>query len=811
MNPIEKNDFKLLKELLVECSTLNEQQSPYLFLGNKIKSLFPHSTVIINSYHSSKDLFKTEYIHTPIEEINKYLISLKGSLPSIVFSLSIEQKQLATSGKLEELKKEDFLSANYLFNKDLLNNLLVNIPLHSIYVIGLVSNTRLLGNVTFLVHEYESNFQIIEPLISFASLLIEKALIQQELKNSLSFFQSVIDNINEFIIILNEQYKIKFANQSFVKFLSELGFNSSVVQEDIYNCCSFLNHKFFQALDEAKQTNKPVIIETSTIINEQTIHCQTLITPIIENHQKQFIVSVRNLNSLLASKKEISLLNKINQVIIDNLSEAILIIDENFKIITCNQKFFELFPYEKEQIFGKNFIDLMPQQVSQQAKMKVVDIFTNGMEFVHEISFTKNGQQFVYFIENKPILDNGKTKFLISIIRDTTEVKNREKILTESKAEAEKKEKIKSNFIATLSHEIRTPLNAINGFVNLLLKPDLTDEKKKQYIAQINQSALTLSRLIDDLLDISAIEAGNIRLKKETIFLFPFFNELYEQFLNELEIRQKKNIRFVLANSPEDDMPFYTDELRLRQILSNLLINALKYTQEGEIRFGFTVMNSCIVFFVKDTGPGLTKEQQEQIFEPFQKFDNTYTQRSMGLGLFIVKNLAEAMGGTIHVDSELNKGSTFSVRFKYESSILVNNQLINKSNPFALELEKDINVLVAEDDDINYMFIEEMLASNSRIHVFRAQNGKEAIEFVKEHLNEIDIILMDIQMPILDGHSATKIIRELHPSVPIIAQTAYAYSSEIEESKRAGCNDYLVKPINQSELFEKISYYVSKH
>ncbi len=805
-----KSFFELLTQLSFELLALDDYSNPYKFIGKKISHIFPQCTIIINRYDNADDLFINEYIYSPIHSIQQYVSVLKSHVKHISFSLPHEQKVLATYGRLVELKLESFWAANYFFNKDILKDLLLNIPLHGIYIMGFLSNASLLGNITIFTHQPEEKISMLEPFINHSSLLIQKRHAQHQLHQNSLFYQTILNTTSELIFVVNKNDKIIFANQALLSLLKKFNLPHEILNQNVFECFPFLNHKFIQYLNEAKHQNRTLFFESSSIINQQPIYCQTIITPVTEGWKEHYIVSIRDITDWVLSKKEIGYLTEINQIIIDNLNEGILFVDENYNIIKSNRRFLELYQYDEEQIKSKNIFDLMPQDFQEKAKKILEGLFTEGKTFSHEFTFVdKSGEEKIYYEEIFPILENNKFKFLISITHDITESKKKEQDLLKSKLEAEQKERIKSTFIATISHEIRTPLNSINGFAHLLLKANLNEEKKQHYITQVHNSSVVLLRLIDDLIDLSMIETGNLSIVNEVVFLYPLFHEIYEQFLQELQFRQKSSVQLVLANSPEDNLPFLTDVLRLKQIMSNLISNAIKYTFHGEIKFGYSVLNNCIIFYVKDTGIGIKPEQIDTLFQPFYSLEKGYATapNSMGLGLYIVKTIVEQMNGSLHVESEWQKGSTFSVRFPYSNINLFTSSKPILKNDTAIDIHKDIYILIAEDDDLNFMFLEEML-SNEKVHIIRARNGKEAVDIFKQSQCQINIVLMDIQMPVMDGFEAIKLIKEINPNIPIIAQTAYAYASEEEQCRRAGCCEYLVKPINQSDLIEKILLYI---
>ncbi|NBC83418.1 MAG: response regulator [Bacteroidetes bacterium] len=377
--------------------------------------------------------------------------------------------------------------------------------------------------------------------------------------------------------------------------------------------------------------------------------------------------------------------------------------------------------------------------------------------------------------------------------------------LREAKNKAEESDNLKSAFLANMSHEIRTPMNAIIGFSNLLANENLTAKQRKQYGNYINNSSNTLLRLIDDILDIAKIEAGQLHISSTNIHLNSVFCELYKVFFDELKNLEKDNINLSL-NIPGDNYYVQTDELRLRQVLTNLLSNAIKFTRNGEVTFGFYTEGERIIFFVQDTGVGIPKDKQDVIFKRFERIENHDLPNSTGtgLGLSISKKIVEMLGGGMWLESENGKGSTFyfAVPHKEISQSQVNKPLQSTYDNNQSIDWKDKLVLIAEDEILNFQFLRETLRKTG-IRVMWARDGKEAIALARNNVH-LDIILMDIKMPNVTGYEAMAAIKKILPNVPIIAQTAYAMSDEEENCLTAGFDGYLAKPIKSHKLYEKM-------
>ncbi len=380
-----------------------------------------------------------------------------------------------------------------------------------------------------------------------------------------------------------------------------------------------------------------------------------------------------------------------------------------------------------------------------------------------------------------------------------------------AKEKAEESDKLKSSFLANMSHEIRTPMNAIIGFSELITRKTVDQEKKDIYAQYITNSGKTLLTLIDDIIDIAKIEAGQLKINKSATYVNLMFNEILEYINNEKKRNKKEHILFTKNEVINDiNFCFLCDPLRLKQILTNLLNNSLKFTFEGIIEFGYLIPNNAtILFYVSDTGIGLSDEKIPLVFERFRQADETTTRQfgGTGLGLTISKKLVEMMGGKIWAESEKSRGSTFFFSLPLiipDRSTKIVEQIIESSTSDNFEGK---TILIAEDEDNNYIFLQEVL-NQTNLKIIRAKNGLQAVSIFKAQ-PEISLILMDIKMPEMNGYQATEIIKGMKPSIPIIAQTAYAMAEDIIKGKNAGCDDYLSKPIKPELLISTIRHFLS--
>jgi len=381
-------------------------------------------------------------------------------------------------------------------------------------------------------------------------------------------------------------------------------------------------------------------------------------------------------------------------------------------------------------------------------------------------------------------------------------VEERTQELNKSKEKAEESDRLKTAFLANMSHEIRTPMNAIIGFTEIISKPDLPITEKQKYISYINQSGKTLVKLIDDIIDISKIEANQMKIKKKNFNVNDLFAELFQIFKKQLVENNKTNVKIVL-NTDEDNGVIYSDELRLRQIISNLMNNAVKFTQKGKIEFGYKINGDKLSIYVKDTGDGIESDIIDNVFDRFVRTEKL-NKKGTGIGLSIVKSLTELLDGEIKVSSKLGEGTLFELVFINTKSIAMENDEENIEKKYDWSGK---TILVAEDDMFNLIILEETL-KEANVDVITVENGEEAVKEYKKNKNIIDVVLMDIQMPKLDGFEASKQIIAFDNKAKIVAQTAYANKEENDKIAQVGCVDVITKPIENDLFFATINKYI---
>ena len=379
---------------------------------------------------------------------------------------------------------------------------------------------------------------------------------------------------------------------------------------------------------------------------------------------------------------------------------------------------------------------------------------------------------------------------------------NQKMELIKSKIKAEEGDRLKASFLANLSHEIRTPMNAINGFTDLLINTKLNEKEKLEYLKVIDKSGKNLVSIIDDLIEMSMIDSNQISPNYTTINLESCISELYETI--KITIPKAKKIEFKLLDNLKP-VPYniITDETKLKQIIVNLVTNAIKFTDEGYVAFGYTIdeKNEKIIFKIKDTGLGIDEENHKHIFDRFKRVESDVSIKvgGLGLGLAISKAYVDMMGGTITLESKVEKGSvfSFSIPLKYEKGQKIIVQPINTID--VSKGEKEGTILIAEDDNLNFLLLQKIMQLKN-FNIIRAVNGQEAVDICINNSN-VDLVLMDIKMPVMNGFEALEKIKAIRPELIVVAQTAYSSSDDEERIFKAGFYGYITKPINREKLF----------
>ena len=490
---------------------------------------------------------------------------------------------------------------------------------------------------------------------------------------------------------------------------------------------------------------------------------------------------------------------------------SIIITNTEGKIDYVNSKFSEVSGYTRSEVVGQNPRIFKSGEMPPDYYKEMWQNLISGKEWYGEFrNKKKNGELYWELASISPIFDSkGIITHFLAVKEDITTRKQTEEELLNAKEKAEENDRLKTKFLHNMSHEIRTPMNGIIGYSELICDPDISTEKQKQYAQIITNSSNQLLRIIDDILEISQLETKQVKTLDKTVCLNDLLFGLFSIF--DRSAKEKKIPLYYKKGLSDERSIIFTDETKLSKIVSNLLENALKFTHTGFIELGYTLEDNMISIYVEDSGMGINPEMQELIFERFSKEEKGGKKLygGLGLGLSIAKENIKLLGGTITLKSEKGKGSTFYVTIPYKPALLVEKISESKTTTeIKAEIKNKYTVLVAEDEEVNYLYIEALLERiNPGIIILHGRNGKEAVEMCKKN-KEINLVLMDIKMPVMNGYEATQLIKEFLPDLPIVAQTAYSTAEDKDKAKSAGCDDFISKPIRRDTLNLVITKYL---
>ena len=497
---------------------------------------------------------------------------------------------------------------------------------------------------------------------------------------------------------------------------------------------------------------------------------------------------------------------RISQFSIDIAVDAIFWINKSGEFIYVNNAAINMLGYSRDELINMTIFDIVPEFSVDVWKEYWEHLKKKGSYLIQLYYNTRMGNEIpVEVAFNFREFEGDELNFVFS--RNITERKISDEKLKNAKEKAERSDKLKSAFLANMSHEIRTPMNAIIGFINLLGDQDISQEQKEEIIELAQSSSSDLLNILNDIIDISKIEADELSVNKTLSYVNEVLSEIFKVYSKNFDLNSKENLKLTLdLESNSERIAIFTDNARFRQIINNFINNAIKYTNSGEIKFGYKQITTggrkLLKFFVKDSGEGIPEDKIDYLFDRFNRIDESRqkTLKGTGLGLSISKKLVEILGGSIGVESQQGVGSEFYFTLPY--------QLLDK--PFETnEKEKlirntinwgDKTILIVEDTSSNYYLVENYLKS-THINLVWAKTGKEALDLFKNE-TYFDLVLMDIQLPGINGYEATKLIKAHYTNIPVIAQTAYALSGEREHSISEGCDDYISKPIKKEVLIE---------
>ena len=491
---------------------------------------------------------------------------------------------------------------------------------------------------------------------------------------------------------------------------------------------------------------------------------------------------------------------------LSDLSFEGILIHRNGIALDVNRTLERMFGYNLNEAIGKNIIKLaIPEEFHAQTAENLLKKHASPYSVIGK---RKDGSLFPIEIESRMINIDNDENIRVTAIRDITERNKAEEELIKAKEKAEESDRLKSAFLANMSHEIRTPMNGILGFTSLLQEPDLTAEEMKTYSAVIERSGARMLDTVNNLIDISKIEAGQMDVHISQVNINSQIDNLYLFFKVETD---SKDLALSFNKGLSDSKSIInTDDEKVYGALTNLIKNAIKFTREGSIDFGYKLKDGFLEFYVKDTGIGIPKNKHKIVFDRFTQADLSLSSQyeGSGLGLSITKAYAQMLGGKLWMESKEGEGSLFGFSIPY-------NRVKTQQTPVEIQDQhqissansNNITILIADDDETSRTYLQTLVQGKYRKVLF-AKNGNEVVEVSRKN-KDIDVILMDIKMPELNGYEASRKIREFNKDVIIIAQTAYALTGDREKALKAGCNDYISKPIAKKDIMTLICKYVN--
>jgi PAS domain S-box-containing protein len=625
----------------------------------------------------------------------------------------------------------------------------------------------------------------------------EEALNQQR-----RMLRTLIDNLPDPIYVKDKECRKVIANKADVENIGLKNESEVLGKTDIELFPDKIGERGLKDDKKVITTGKPIFNLEEEFINEKGVKRWLQTTKIPLKDKDGNITGLVGIGYDITERKraeeELNQSYAFSESLLKTIPFGMDIVDEEGNILFQSESFRSLFG---EEVFRKKCWELYRDDKKQCSDCPLKHGITVGETEAYE-SHGVLGDR-IFEINHTGMMYQGQ-KAMLEIFQDITERKANEVELIRSKEKAEESDKLKTAFLHNISHEIRTPMNAIVGFSALLGEPEIDNATRKSYIETIMQSSNHLLSIITDIVDISNIEANLIKTYKNEVSVNTILRSLCNQFIPKA-VEKKINIICETGLSDSDALVL-TDKTKLTQILSNLLSNALKFTDKGQIKIWYRLKENYLEFGVSDTGIGISPEHHEKIFDRFYQVQNAMERlyEGTGLGLAISKAYIEQLGGKIWLTSEPGKGTSFYFTIPYEKQVMATLLVNERKTPDNYVFPVKKVILVAEDVESNFKLIRYFL-SGSNAEVLHAYNGKEAVEKCLSTGN-IDLILMDIKMPVMDGYTAVKLIREKNTVIPIIAQTAYA--DDHEKAIECGCSGFISKPFDKKSLFKVLCEFI---
>lgn len=628
---------------------------------------------------------------------------------------------------------------------------------------------------------------------------IENSLIESENR-----FRTLLDKAPEGIFVQVEGVLV-FVNSALMNLLEAKSEKDLIGTSMMDVIAPQFHNSVFKRIESQNKTGNasPLMEQEYITLKGKRISVETTASPIKYEGKNAHVVFVRDITQRKIDEEQIRKLS----AAVDQSPVSIVITDLNGSIEYFNPKFTELTGYNLNETKGKTPNVLKSGFTSDEEYKILWDTIKSGNVWKGEFkNVKKDGTIYWESAFISPVRNfYGEISHYIAVKEDISEKKQILHELIDAKNKAEEANVLKSHFLTNMSHEIRTPMNGILGFLELLKDVDLTSNEREEYIDIINKSGLRLLDTINDIIEMSRIESGNLNKDEQNVNVKEILEDLYMFFKPQTD--QKGVLLIPAFQNQIQKLQLITDRIKFESILTNLIKNAIKFTDKGFIELGVHTHSDSVVFYVKDTGRGIPKDRQDAIFERFIQADlkNTRGHEGSGLGLSISKAYVQLLDGKIWVESLEGQGTTFFFSLPYD---FIEEDNITHNNPSdSLQLDDShIHVLVVEDEEDNFQYLNIVLTKMG-IFVERVINGKDAIKRMKQK-NNFSFVLMDIKLPDISGIEATQEIRKFNTQTPIIAQSAYLVSGYKDSYLNDGFNDYLMKPIKKESIQSIVSKYV---
>lgn len=633
----------------------------------------------------------------------------------------------------------------------------------------------------------------------------ERKSVEEEIIKTKQFYEKVLEGVQDGIWVSDENDTVFYANSA-IERVSGVSIEKIKGKNILKDFPEETNAELINYYLQAKKEKKPVWydIKIKTLSYNDSWQNGWLIPQYQNDVFNGIICTVRDVTERKEAEGSVRRLS----TAVEQSPTMIVITDLVGTLDYVNPTFSELTGYSGGEAIGKKSNILKSGAQTDAFYKEMWETIESGEVWRGQFhNKKKNGELFWEAASISAILnEQGDVINYIKVGEDITQQKKTEEKLKIALEKAMESDRLKSAFLSNMSHEIRTPMNGILGFINLLNKPNLSKNQIDEYTGIIEKSSKRLLTTINDIIDISKIEAGEMLISKTETCISNLLEELQSFHANEA---RQKGLTLRLESAPfTSEISIFTDGQKLHGILTNLIKNALKYTEKGAVDFGYSTNENFIEFYVKDTGVGIPKDRMDAIFNRFEQADieDTRAFEGSGLGLTISKAFVEMLGGRLSVTSVEGKGSTFTFTLPYTKNEYVElepqvNTIVN--NIEKIESLENLSLLIVEDDEVSSELLKTIL-EDTFLSISQVSNGLEAVEFCKSNL-EVDLVLMDIKMPVMGGYEATRQIRTFNKDLIIIAQTAYSMVGDHKESIKAGCTDYISKPIDTELLFEIIT------